>query len=681
MHIPQRPLAASPAALVLLCAFVLAPLARADDVEPERIYAGIEMGGVLCGYSETTVSRLPSEGGELMLVKQRVFLMVSALGSRFNSEVRLTWHLDPRTGRYVYHEGIVDQGGTKLELRIYVDGDVARCTSVPGDEEETVALGEDVVLENTLVFPHLVRDFVDAGLEKTTYDVFEVREQEVQKSTYTRLGAEAVELAGRTIDTVVLERRNHSTGVKATFWLDPRTGRVVQVRVPPDRRSYLADASVMKRIEVANLDASITQPTNVSIADVRGITYLRVRAVLEPTGLVATPEALNVPGQAFVGTVVQNRIEGVFEIEHTRYEGAEAPPFPPGPGGVEALAPYLEAEGFIEADDPVLVAKARELTQGASDSWDASCRLAAWVAKHIDYAIPGGMTARKTYDTRTGECGSHSILFAAFSRAVGIPARVVWGCMYVPNQGGAFGQHAWNEVYMGKAGWIPVDTTAMEVDFVDSGHIRLGELTSLSIAVNLREMEVLDHRVAKREPAAGPRHDYEPYVGEYALPAAGLRAVVRVQDGALVLEIPGRTVLALHDPDARGRWFAKLSDRVFCTFADDDDGRRSELRLHQVVRLQKTAAPDEVGPAVPEEARRFLGSYRLAARQATFEVVYRAGGLAVKDPLAGKTVGLGPPDAEGRRVDEFGKNTLWFEEGSQGEVQALVIDSVTRFRR
>ena len=63
--------------------------------------------------------------------------------------------------------------------------------------------------------------------------------------------------------------------------------------------------------------------------------------------------------------------------------------------------------------------------------------------------------------------------------------------MYTPIHGGSFGQHAWNEIYMGgKAGWIPVDSTAGEIDYVDSGHIRFGELVSF----NPVKMEVLDYR-------------------------------------------------------------------------------------------------------------------------------------------------------------------------------------------
>jgi hypothetical protein len=72
--------------------------------------------------------------------------------------------------------------------------------------------------------------------------------------------------------------------------------------------------------------------------------------------------------------------------------------------------------------------------------------------------------------------------------------------MYTPHYGGSFGQHAWTEIYMGKAGWVPVDSTAHEVDYVDSGHIRLGSKTSF----NPEAMEILDYKTASEEKAASP---------------------------------------------------------------------------------------------------------------------------------------------------------------------------------
>jgi transglutaminase-like putative cysteine protease len=83
---------------------------------------------------------------------------------------------------------------------------------------------------------------------------------------------------------------------------------------------------------------------------------------------------------------------------------------------------------------------------------------------------------------------------AALCRAAGIPARVVWGSIYTPEKGGSFGHHAWNEVYMGGAGWIPVDVTLNEPDYANAGHLRLGVLHTWQTVINFREMEILEVR-------------------------------------------------------------------------------------------------------------------------------------------------------------------------------------------
>jgi hypothetical protein len=469
---------------------------HAAQAESERFYYGIEINGALCGYSEVSLTPMVEEGQALTLLKQTTFMMLSALGSQFNSQVDLTYHIDPATGRFTYHDSHISQGPVQLDSVIRIEGGTARYMSVLGEPELSVALPRDAILENTLSFPHLLRDFVERGLEAATYDIFEVREAEVQKSIYTRVGWEPLQLAGAEFDALILDRLNYKTGLKTRIWLDATTGYVLKTTAAGNRVSYRADPSVVDRIKMANIDGTVCVTVGVVIANVQDIAYMKVRATLEPTGLWVTPEALNVPGQRFAGTIDDNLIEGVFEIEHTRYDGVDAPTFPTDFGHEETLRGYLEPEAFIESDDPVLIAKALEITAGSKDSWEAACRLSQWVAQNIRYAIPGGGTARKTYDLKAGECGAHARLLAAFCRSVGIPARVVWGCMYIPNYGGAFGQHAWNEIYVGPAGWIPVDATAAEIDYVDSGHIRIGVYQSTATALNPRKMELLDYRIA-----------------------------------------------------------------------------------------------------------------------------------------------------------------------------------------
>ena len=659
--------------------------AKAAKVEPQTLYYGVEINGVLCGYSEISVSPMVKDGKDMTLLKQKVFAMLSALGSKFNTELKLTYHIDPLTGKFTYHDSDIQQGPTQLGSKIFISGNTARFIGTPGNRETTVTLPPDVVFENTLSFPHLIKDFVESKLTEKSYEIFEVRETEVQKSIYTKVATEKLDLAGKSYDAIVLEKLNKKTGLKVKMWIDVENGYIIKFTAPGNRMSYLADPSVVNRIKMADVDDTLFAKVDVAIADVQAISYMKVKATIQPSGLWVTHEGLNVPGQSFTGTINDNLIEGVFEIEHKRYDGSDAPPYPADFSNDESLKKYLETDDFIQSDDPVLIEKAQEITNGSKDSWEAACRLSKWVSENIGYAIPGGMTARNTYDTKAGECGAHSILLAAFCRAVGIPARVVWGCMYVPNYGGAFGQHGWSEIYMGKAGWVTVDSTASEIDYVDSGHIRIGEYQSMVTALNPQKMEVLDFaagsmKMGQKETASGM---YSAYVGEYTSTVTKTVLKVFVQGGNLAVDIPGKVVLALNDPDQKGLWYCKLSDQLYFTFKRKylGFGKVVEMHLHQIIPLPRKSGPQSANNNVPEKFRPYLGKYSLAALQAEFTVLYKDGGLAVDDPLNKMVVKFQPPNDKGRWVDEFNKNSIFFDMDNKGNVTIMKIDSVDKFNR
>ncbi|MBC8459094.1 MAG: transglutaminase domain-containing protein [Deltaproteobacteria bacterium] len=260
-----------------------------------------------------------------------------------------------------------------------------------------------------------------------------------------------------------------------------------------NRKIFLSDPSVVKRITTVNMDDILFARVNTKISNIHDIAYMKVKGKIESAGEEVTSESLNHLGQTFTGTVTDNLIEGVFELTAEKYDGTNAPPFPPDFTNDAELEKYLKPENLIESDELVLIGKAKEITAGSEDSWEAAKRLSKWVAENIEGAVPGGTSAINTYKTRQGECGSHSRLLAAFCRAVGIPSRLSVGCMYSSLYGGSFGQHAWTEVYMGEAGWIPVDAAIQEFDYVDSGHIRLGESTSF----HPKEIEILEYETNK----------------------------------------------------------------------------------------------------------------------------------------------------------------------------------------
>jgi ketosteroid isomerase-like protein len=140
-------------------------------------------------------------------------------------------------------------------------------------------------------------------------------------------------------------------------------------------------------------------------------------------------------------------------------------------------------------------------------------------------------------------------------------------------------------------------------------------------------------------------------------------------------------VLSLHDPDEEGRWYARLSNRLYCTFLRDSDGQVTALEIHEVVRMLRRSDSETIPEGVPAELRPLLGSYRFAALRADFEVLYDQGSLAIHDPTKKKIVHLRPTKEAGRWIDEYDKNRLTFERGEGGAVTALLMDAATRLER
>ena len=82
-------------------------------------------------------------------------------------------------------------------------------------------------------------------------------------------------------------------------------------------------------------------------------------------------------------------------------------------------------------------------------------------------------SAREVLRTKVGDCNEHTALYVAMARALGIPARIAVGLVFVR---GAFYYHAWPEVYIdegrGRGLWLPVDPTFNQFP-ADATHLRL----------------------------------------------------------------------------------------------------------------------------------------------------------------------------------------------------------------
>ncbi|HTN53667.1 MAG TPA: transglutaminase-like domain-containing protein [Anaeromyxobacter sp.] len=128
-----------------------------------------------------------------------------------------------------------------------------------------------------------------------------------------------------------------------------------------------------------------------------------------------------------------------------------------------------------DADTPSVAALASEVAGGTPGTYAAALKLSDWVYRNLEKAYGASHDrASEVIETRKGDCTEHSILLVALARALGIPARQVYGLVYARYADGkdALYWHAWAEVR--SAGeWIAVDPIFGQ-PVADATHVALG---------------------------------------------------------------------------------------------------------------------------------------------------------------------------------------------------------------
>ena len=146
---------------------------------------------------------------------------------------------------------------------------------------------------------------------------------------------------------------------------------------------------------------------------------------------------------------------------------------------------YLEPTKLVQSEDREIVAKALQLSAGATSESAAVDAILNFVADHIRYETPpGSYDALFGLSTRTGNCQNFAHLACALLRACGIPARAAVGLTLKDKwkiplddrgsslvQGMGEGLHAWIEVFYPGLGWLPHDPQQTK-RFTSTRHIK-----------------------------------------------------------------------------------------------------------------------------------------------------------------------------------------------------------------
>jgi hypothetical protein len=110
----------------------------------------------------------------------------------------------------------------------------------------------------------------------------------------------------------------------------------------------------------------------------------------------------------------------------------------------------------LDLKSPRIIELAEDITKDLDDPWEKAQAVGKWVFTNLGKSMRECFSALDVLEAREGECQSHSILTVALCRAAGVPARFVYGVVYMP-ESDAYLYHTWVEAYAGE--WIPMDPT------------------------------------------------------------------------------------------------------------------------------------------------------------------------------------------------------------------------------
>lgn len=294
------------------------------------------------------------------------------------------------------------------------------------------------------------------------------------KTTLVIEGEEVIELSTGSFKTHRVKM--FFAGSESQVWITEE-GEVIKEASSIGLVSIRETEEKALRETLSNLDIveKTAVSSNVSLDDARNLKLLRVKV----NGIESTDGFdLHDNNRQFVR-------DGVIEIRKDDISQVKSYTLP---YSGEQYIHLVNSTSLIQSDNPMLINKSKEILQGEKNSLKAAKKINNWVYKNLKkvptVSIPNALDVLKTGE---GDCNEHAALFAALSRASGIPTNIALGIVYVD---GKFYYHAWNEVFIGK--WVSVDPVfgqfpadASHIKFIEGDLARAPEIIRLVGKINL----------------------------------------------------------------------------------------------------------------------------------------------------------------------------------------------------
>jgi len=335
------------------------------------------------------------------------------------------------------------------------------------DKEESIDLPPDALPSSTFLLNLMVNGF-KVG-QKGTLPLFLEPFQMLVDLEYEVLRRETLQYDGKPVGTFVIQQK--FSGIESIMWVAD-DGSVIKETTNQDFESFRESAEVAQK-----LDEPLTLSSLITMSLVKPGKPIdrshRVRKIIFELKPLRSPDL--VPEDHRQRILKTERLpNGLYRATlEVKTEPKTLASLLIKEPDQKYLQKYLADSAEVQSRHPMIRALARELAADTQSDWQVAQDINRWVHNNLAKELVDTVTALDALHERRGECQSHTYLFTALARALGIPTRIVNGLVYSKEYEG-FLYHAWPEVYVGE--WRALDPTFGQ-NVVDATHIKLTEGT------------------------------------------------------------------------------------------------------------------------------------------------------------------------------------------------------------
>jgi len=404
------------------------------------------------------ISRKISETGENTAIYEQTVINLNLLGTETEMTIKSEYLLENnKISSFIYD---VSSSSVTLNLKGTVLGEKLTIVDLADNTSQEFKLKYDYIVPSALPEYIYQKGLVEGSdFELYLFDpvnIYTGYDPDLLKARIKVLGTERIETKSGIFSANKVSV--NFLGAENTIWIT-KDGTTVLEKFEPSLTAVVSSKgeALKKRNEAFNIAEKTSIASNRYIHNPREVKKMVV--VLD--GLDNT-EGLNLNDgnyQSFSNKVLTIESPDISNLDSYTlpYRG-------------NRYGEYLEATRLIQNDNPAIISQAKKIVNSENNPVLAVKLINDWTYSNIEkiptVSIPSAVEVLKTLK---GDCNEHAVLFAALTRAVGIPVKVVLGVVYLE---GRFYYHAWNEVYIGK--WVPVDSTFGQIPS-DATHLKLIE--------------------------------------------------------------------------------------------------------------------------------------------------------------------------------------------------------------